>query len=410
VEIELFAGDRLETELEHTFRAVVRHVARIPADQILAADDEHIVQGLLREARADCPELLTDAIESLPMMEYSQDIGLYGDGTSIARQVPRYRIVVPFTGDTRILRSRPSQTSLAHPVALDLREHELELFVDGQQPPEQVRASFDAQIDAIERYLSWARVDCDTHNRRLAADLPGLVRARREQVQVFRATEATVGYPLRLRDSTGAVPVPFTRRSAPHLTLSPVRDGRPGRRWVLEDADYQEALRVLDYWRDSLERAPSIADGRGEEEIRDLLVAGLNGVFKGAAASEVFNGKGKTDILIRHEQVNVFIGECKIWTGRGSLVQALDQLFGYAVWRDTKTAMLLFVRQNDVSTVIRTSLETIRAHQNFTADAPATADGRYNFVMHATGDPKQQIAMAFLPFALRPKSPRPGRS
>jgi hypothetical protein len=46
------------------------------------------------------------------------------------------------------LRSRPSRTSLAHPVALDLREHELELFVDGQQPPEQVRASFDAQIDA----------------------------------------------------------------------------------------------------------------------------------------------------------------------------------------------------------------------------------------------------------------------
>src|SRR5437763_6585629 len=121
VEIELFAGGRLEAELEHTFCAVVRHMARIPADQILAADDEHIVQGLLRDARADCPELLTDRIESLPMMEYSQDIGLYGDGTSIVGQVSRYRIVVPFTADTLILRSRPSRTSLAHPAALGVR-------------------------------------------------------------------------------------------------------------------------------------------------------------------------------------------------------------------------------------------------------------------------------------------------
>jgi hypothetical protein len=385
-------------------------VARIPADQILAVDDEHIVHGLLREARADCPELQRDAIESLPMREYSEDVGLYGDGSSITRQVPRYRIVVPFTGDTRILRSRPSQVSPTPPTALDLREHELELFVDGPLPPERVRILFDAQIDAIEQHLVSARVVCDSHNQRLSADLPGLVRERRGQVQAFRATEATIGYPLRLRDGTGAMPVPFTRRSAPRPTSSPVGGGRPGRRWVLEDADYQEALRVLDYWRDSLERAPSIADERGEEEIRDLLVAGLNGVFKGAAASEVFNGEGKTDILIRHDEVNVFIGECKIWTGQSSLVEALDQLFGYAVWRDTKTAVLLFVRQKDFSSVVNASLETIRAHPNFTVDAPATATGRYNFVMHATDDSDQRIAMAFLPFALRPKSPRPRRS
>lgn len=410
MEIELFAGDALGPELEHTFRAVVRHVARIPADRILESDDEHIVQGLVRDAQANCPELLRSAIESLPMMEYSQDVGLYGDGSSIARQVPRYRIVVPFTGDTRIFRSRPGQTSLTQVIALDLREQEFELFVDGQLSPEQVRILFEAQLDTIQQYLSWARVDCDRHKRRLLADLPGLVRARREQVQVFRATEATVGYPLRIRDDAGAMPVPLTRRSAPRPASNPIHAGRPGRRWVLKDADYQEALRVLDYWRDSLERAPSIADGRGEEEIRDLLVAGLNGVFEGAAASEVFNGKGKTDILIREEGVNVFIGECKIWAGRNSLIQALDQLFGYAVWRDTKTAVLLFVRQNDFSSVVEASLETIRAHPNFTDDAPATADGRYNFVMHATDDPKQQIAMAFLPFALRHKSPRPGRS
>ncbi|WP_051797032.1 hypothetical protein [Catenuloplanes japonicus] len=410
MEIELFAGVRLETELERTFRAVVLHIARIPANQILAADDEYIVEGLLRDARAECPELLTDEIQALPMIECSEPVGLYKDGSHITRQVPRYRIVVPFTGHTHIFRSQPSRASLTRPVAFDLREDELELSVDGPHQAEQVRHAFDTQIHDIGQYLAWARADCDTHNRRLAADVPGLVRRRREEVQRFRETEAQVGYPLRLRNEAGAASVPLTRHTALHLSPGASRGGTSEPRWVLHDADYQEALRVLDYWRDSLERAPSIADQRGEEEIRDLLVAGLNSVFKGAAAGEVFNGDGKTDILIRHDRVNVFIGECKFWDGETSLTEALDQLFRYAVWRDTKTAVLLFIRNHDVSAVINTALSTVRAHGNFTADAVATGSSRYNFVMHATGDPHQRIAMALLPFALRPKSPRRGRS
>ena len=49
-----------------------------------------------------------------------------------------------------------------------------------------------------------------------------------------------------------------------------------------------------------------------EETIRDLLLALLNAQFEGAAAGEVFNAAGKTDILIRAGDRNVFIAECKI--------------------------------------------------------------------------------------------------
>jgi hypothetical protein len=37
----------------------------------------------------------------------------------------------------------------------------------------------------------------------------------------------------------------------------------------------------------------------GEEEIRNLLLIGLNSHFEGQAAGEVFNNTGKTDILTR---------------------------------------------------------------------------------------------------------------
>jgi hypothetical protein len=292
---------------------------------------------------------------------------------------------------------------------LDVRENELELFVDGRIEHDQIRRDFDAQIQRIQQHLDLAQVDCENHNYRLRADVPHRVRQRRQEVQAMLATQEQVGFPIRHRGDPNKAPVPLARKSV-RLMPQKLDAASTVPRWVLQDSDYEEALRVLEYWRDSLERAPSIADGRGEEEIRDLLVAGLNSVFEGAAAGEVFNGAGKTDILIRQDRVNVFIGECKIWDGEPSMEEALDQLFGYAVWRDTKTAVLLFVRNKDVSAVIEKAVNVIRRRENFVSEAPETPASQYNFFMHPTGDPQQKIRMAFMPFALPAKRGRPGRS
>jgi hypothetical protein len=409
--IELFTGPDLKSELEQTFRAVLRHIARIRPEDILSTPDSVIIGGLLHEASANCPRLVTENIEKLPMEEYTETIGAYGDDFSaITRQVPRWRFVILFVGDFRVFRSKSTQYSLNPPTVLDLRDTELELFVDGQLNASQIHNALQAQIDNIQQQLSYAGADCEQHNARLRKDVPAMLHQRREQVQALRDTQAQIKFPIRHRSGSSGTPVPLTKTSM-RLTPQEVRPGSgPAPRWVLDDADYQEALRVLRYWRDSLERAPSIAEGRGEEEIRDLLVAGLNSVFEGAAASEVFNGEGKTDILIRQDGVNVFIGECKIWTGDSSMREALDQIFKYAVWRDIRTAVLLFVRNADVTAVVNKARGIIQGRDNFLSELVEVPAHQFNFVMHANGDPEQQIRLAFIPFPLRPKSLRPRRS
>src|ERR1700687_6211362 len=42
------------------------------------------------------------------------------------------------------------------------------------------------------------------------------------------------------------------------------------------------------------------------------------------------NGDGKTNILIRSEDKNVFIAECKFYNGPASASRTIDQLFRYA--------------------------------------------------------------------------------
>ncbi|MFJ2154373.1 hypothetical protein ACIOHB_37245 [Streptomyces microflavus] len=53
---------------------------------------------------------------------------------------------------------------------------------------------------------------------------------------------------------------------------------------------------------------PDTTAGMDEESIRDLLLVMLNDRFEGNVAGEVFNGAGKTDILVRERDAMCRVG------------------------------------------------------------------------------------------------------
>jgi hypothetical protein len=112
-----------------------------------------------------------------------------------------------------------------------------------------------------------------------------------------------------------------------------------------------------------------------EEKIRDLPPFFLNGQFEGAAAGEVFNAVGKTDILIRAGDRNVFIAECKIWKGPKTIRDALVQLLSYLTWRETKAALLLFIRTGEPTTIITKSIAEIERHTNYKRTRDTAEEG-----------------------------------
>jgi hypothetical protein len=103
------------------------------------------------------------------------------------------------------------------------------------------------------------------------------------------------------------------------------------------------------------------------------------------------------------EDTNVFVGECKIWTGPSDFTKAIDQLLGDLTWRDTKGTLLLFIRNLDVTAVISKAVTAIQENPNHIETRPAPDPGdRHEFVLHANGDPDKKLHLAFLPFALGP--------
>lgn len=137
---------------------------------------------------------------------------------------------------------------------------------------------------------------------------------------------------------------------------------------VLADEEYDFILTVIERVVHVMERSPRAFAGMDEPSLRDHILVQLNGHYEGRATGETFNAAGKTDILIRIEDKNVFIAECKFWHGPKELMEAADQVLGYTSWRDTKTALVIFNRGQDHKAVLEKIRTTLPTHPCFKHD------------------------------------------
>lgn len=144
-----------------------------------------------------------------------------------------------------------------------------------------------------------------------------------------------------------------------------IHRGRKGDTPVLSDDVYDHIVEIIERVGRGMELAPGTHVKLGEEGRRDIYLVSLNTHYEDQVAGEAFNHTGKTDLRVRHEGNNVFIGECKIWKGPEVFTDALDQLFGYAAWRDTKLALIMFVPNKKLSDVIVKAKELVEDHPQF---------------------------------------------
>ena len=120
--------------------------------------------------------------------------------------------------------------------------------------------------------------------------------------------------------------------------------------------------------------------------------------FEGSATGETFNKTGKTDILIRHENSNAFIAECKFWKGKKVYLDAITQLLGYLTWRDSKAAIIVFVDNKDFSSVIQTAEKVTSTHSNYLGFVDKKHDTWLNYRFHINGDPNREVKLGVLFF------------
>jgi hypothetical protein len=157
---------------------------------------------------------------------------------------------------------------------------------------------------------------------------------------------------------------------------------------------------ILTVCRDAgreFERHPSIYANKDEETLRDHFLMVLAPHFE-SAAGETFNKAGKTDILIRHEKANLFVAECKFWTGAKAVLAAVSQLLGYLTWRDSKVALILFIRNKDVDSVIKQIKPALSDHDCYIRTIEQKDEGWIEFEFRLAPDNSRSVTLAVLAF------------
>lgn len=310
----------------------------------------------------------------------------------------RVEVRVPFEGEAELLYAKADTFSMNPPRAV-VEKNELVLrYESPADAPRDVRPMVDHTLVEIEQHIGWQRAMIDTHNNGLPAAAAQTIQHRRDRLLAQSQRAASLGIPIKRRDDapkTYAIPT-ARKKAAPALPPASAAPFTPEPAWAMEQ--YEQALKIMQDMALVMERSPDAFKTMDEEALRQHFLVQLNGQFEGKATGETFNMAGKTDILLREGERNVFIAECKFWKGPKGFGEAIDQLLGYATWRDGMTAILVFNRGTETSTVLAGIDSVVKGHANFKRAVNWPHESGFRYVLHGKGDANRELTLTVLVF------------
>lgn len=389
----------LRDYLHGRLKAAQAELASLDADYVLSENEDVLVTALLEK---HMPKSLAVDWKAVTRSEISEVTTRVRDQFELDRvfTVPASKVVLsfPITGSTEVLGYQASTFSSGprygevsgDSIVLEVIERSLTADV--------IQGRIDRLKQDIDKRVGWANADLQGFAGTAEQSLRRSYAERKQRILNDRAVEEALGIPVK----SSGVARPPVRAKRKQVTLERRRQQaafvpEP----VLDEAVYRDVLDAVHSWARSLERTPRTAEKLDEEELRDLLLGTLNGYWSGAAGGELFNGSGKTDILIRAEDRNVFVAECKIWRGPAGAVKAIDQLLSYMVWRDSKAALIVFIKTADPAATIERLHAAVEAHSSHLLTKPSTDPSKQVDYILAADDEGRRVSLAVLPVVIR---------
>lgn len=412
--MEIFVRSQLDQYLRAREASAQEKIRLEDEQHIIGADQTQLVDYFVANCRVELLVIDFDAAYSslqetmVRAEDFPRDRGFnVREGKAYPKTVVTFHL--PFSGNADLLNYRPSNfvmwTRDVNVVGNEI-QFSIVLFSEHSAAEDANRESTEV-ITNIKR--QWANVDREVRsfNEALSAKITAAIAARRETLSKRHAVANSLKVPVR-RVAQGSVPAVFnvpvakkpliTKPSAPKAGIAP----EP----AITDQIYEDILRLIHEFGVTMERHPSLYAGKDEESLRDHLLLLLTPHFE-SVTGETFNKAGKTDILIRHEKSNVFVAECKFWKGAQGLLATIDQALGYLTWRDSKAALIIFVRNKDMTAVVNQLDGIVGSHPCHVRTSGARATGWHSFAFHLPGDSSKNLALNVLCFHFPPGPEEP---
>jgi len=308
-------------------------------------------------------------------------------------------IHIPFEGKLEFLGIRPSTFQMTS-IDGEVTSNEIVLpfsFFPDIDKSEDLKRQIDSALDYVKKHLAWMNKDIESFNQKLPSLVSSQIKRRKEILESQKKIITEIGIPKKeiKKEQIGFVkPIERTRiKIQDNTTIT--------NEIVLENEIYEDITNSINSLGINLERVNKIVRDLDEESLRDILFVALNQSFTGLVSTEAFNKSGKTDLLIRQKDKNLYISECKIWRGDVYFNEGIEQLLNNLSWRDLKCSYIIFSRNEDFTNVINKSLDLIKKHSLFLKDAKKISLTCFRFYFKGKDDNERQILLSLHLFNLK---------
>jgi hypothetical protein len=409
-----------EGDLSNITRSISEQVRKkvdaISKDQFLNTPEDDLVTHCIEELQREPLTIYKDRMEQ----EYSEaKVDVSGDFRRRTRGLGPYyvsgvRITVslPFTGDPSLWHISPhdlfmsprpfGRVVISRPYASGIVEMIFEFPTDEQA--DQVKKRIEENLRYLEACVSRQKEEIDKYNSMLPNAVRQTISARRNRIHLHDKISQFLDIPLKRKaGAPELVPLPIKKKIITQLPPPP-EGGFKAEPGIVDDV-YNDILKIIRHEGRTWETTPKTYSVHPEEELRDILLAHLNGHYEGAATGETFRGSGKTDIRIEDSSRSAFITECKVWDGAKKLQDGIDQLLGYLTWRDCKTAFLVFNKHNaNFSDILFKAPEVFNNHSKKIKEVKVPESGEWRFVFRSQDDDSRLLYIHVFVFNLYVKS------
>ncbi|MCQ3812512.1 MAG: hypothetical protein KTV68_18390 [Acidimicrobiia bacterium] len=394
----MFCEGNLSDALRARLQKASSAARTIPPNMILNTPLEDLVEEFTNEFQVapialDAEAKFSSGAKDAKM--YAEDLGreFAVDGTQITWSIP-------FTGDSNLFMMKPQTWGTTIPRGrINTTNDTVEIRFVGRAPvdPAQVEHYFTNSIQLFENYVNWQSQQIEEFNASVGEHVRGALTLRKNKVLADRELDASLHVPLESR--TNPIPqynVDPPKRSRPKPTIDneSIAPFRPEP--AISEEGFRNILQEISSMASAVERLPGTFVAMPEESLRDVLLVILNNRF-GPASGETFSRSGRTDIMIPYEgdQQAVFVAECKWWRGPSSFKKAIDQLLGYLTWRDTKAALIVFIKSGNPTEITAKAVSELVSHSQFKRDG-VTLAGQSTFILGHEDDANREIQIALV--------------
>lgn len=362
----LFNNYYLRDVLESKKQDLLRKIDNESSEYFANVNIDDYLEYLYSEFEMQTPTIDEDNIE---INQHEEKVERYNETYTRIGYVDGVvmNILIPYTGDKNLFLARPSTYTTMFPQAGINKEFiviEMGLSISEVESWD-INEILKTRIDCIKTYLSYIDSDLKEFNKEIKGIAKERVIYKINNYKKICKMNSTLTYkinrnlnaPLTYKVPNVTKKIKFQKPKADLKTIILEPE--------IEQKEYNNIIEICSNMAKVMERSPRDFANMKEETIRSHFLVQLNGQYEGQATGETFNSNGKTDILIRNDNKNVFIAECKFWKGKKGYLSTIDQLLGYVTYRDTKTAVFMFVKNKNFTEVFKQMKESVTKHLNF---------------------------------------------